>query len=123
MLQWLDNHSGSIGLFVAALPIAWAAVQFIFAKRRESKRVRFETYHSLIKQLVDPGGSEAGMFLDRHVAVVYELKEFKHYYPVTLRILTGLKGSWVESSLNSSDGLQRLLHEIDLTLEHISPKV
>ena len=123
MWRWLETYSGAVGVFIAAIPIAWAVVQFIFAKRREAKRVRFETYHSLIKQLVQPEEGQSLMYLDRQVAVVYELRDFKHYYPVTLRILAGLKQSWSGSALNSNGGSQRLLKEIDLAFSYIQAKV
>jgi hypothetical protein len=120
MWQWLEDNSGAIAVLIALVPTVWAAFQFILAKRREAIRIRFETYHSLIKQLVQPEGQ---MYLDRQVAAVYELKDYKHYYPVTVRILSGLKQSWSASPLNANGGLQRLLNEIDLTLNHISAKV
>lgn len=121
MWAWISNNATQIGVLLTALPILFAVVQFILAKRFEARRVRFETYHSLIKQLVERENPQLPMRLDRQVAVVYELRNFPHYYPVTLRILQGLKVSW--SAYGPENKRGRLLTEIDLAIEHISAKL
>ena len=123
MWTWLTENGTALGVVLAAAPIAYAAVQFILAKRAEAKRVRFETYHSLIKQLVERENPDQPMRLDRQVAVVYELRNFKHYYPVTLRILRGLKVDWSSTSYGPSEKRTRLLTEVDLAISHIESKV
>lgn len=55
------------------------------------------------------------MKIDRQVAVVFELRHFPRYYPVTKRILTGLRNSWTQTT----PGFDRLRAEIDLALAHI----
>ena len=120
---WLTDNGTALGAVLAVLPIAYAVIQFIVAKRAEAKRQRFETYHSLIKQLVERESPDQPMRLDRQVAVVYELRTFKHYYPVTLRILRGLKADWFGSGYGPPEKRLRLLTEVDLAIQHISAKV
>ena len=121
--NWITSNSAALGTLLAAAPIAWAVVQFIISKRAEAKRTRFETYHSLIKQLVQSDDPAHSIRLDRQVAVVFELRNFKHYYPVTLRILQGLKHTWTYPNSVADDKNGRLLREIELTIEHISKNV
>lgn len=61
------------------------------------------------------------MMLDRQIAIVFELRDFKAYYPVSLRILKGLKEAWAD--YGSEDQRKRLLEELDLAIGHISKKV
>jgi len=86
----------------------------------EAKRVRFETYHSLIKQLVERENPDQPMRLDRQIAVIYELRNFKDYFPVTLRILTGLKTDWAD--YGPIDKRARLMEELDLAIAYIQKK-
>jgi hypothetical protein len=120
--NWLTSNSAALGVILAAAPILWAVIEFILIKKAEAKRFNFEAYHRLIKQLVEPEGSGQSIKLDRQVAIVFELRHFKRYYPVTRRILCGLKSDWSSGKCGSPDNLKRLLEEIDLTIEHISKK-
>src|SRR6185312_16931279 len=122
MWQWLVTNGNALSAIIPIALIVWATIQFILAKRNKAKRALFKNYHSLIKQLVQPEKQSTGMYLDRQIAVIYELREYKHYYPVTLRILDHLKQIWSSSEFNSNSGLNPLLHEIDLTIKHISSK-
>ena len=56
------------------------------------KQRRFENHHALIKQLVK-GDEKLGklLMLDRQLAVVFELENFREYRKPTLKILKGLK--------------------------------
>lgn len=61
------------------------------------------------------------MRLDRQIAVIFELRNFKEYFPVTLRILKGLKVSWAEYGSEEKRG--RLQKELDLSIEYIESKL
>jgi len=50
--------------------------------------------------------------LDRQIAIIFELRNYTNYYPVTHRILTDLKVTWKDQP--------RIIKEIDLTLDFIS---
>jgi hypothetical protein len=67
----------------------------------------------LIERLVSPG-EQGKLFLDRQIAIVFELRHFPRYFECTERILTGLKQSW-----GGQPEISRLIHEIELTLKHI----
>jgi hypothetical protein len=60
------------------------------------------------------------MKLDRQIAVVFELRNFKEYFPVTLRILKGLRNDWQDYGPESKRN--RLLQEIDESIKFIEPK-
>src|SRR3979411_173030 len=116
IVVWLSVHSvgatggGAAGAFV------FSVFQFLSVRKRESLEREFDKYHSLIEGLVSP--SEKGfMFLDRQIAVVFELRHFSRYFECTERILSGLKQSWLNEK-----GTERLIQEIDLTLNFIKGK-
>lgn len=115
-LDDLQKHAAAIGVLIAAAPIVWGVVVFGLSRRAESARFRFETYHNLIKQLVDRETPEQTMKLDRQVAIIFELRHFRHYRPVTRRILLGLKEHWASNEYGPADKRARLLREVDLTL-------
>ncbi|SIN93229.1 hypothetical protein SAMN02745161_1253 [Halodesulfovibrio marinisediminis DSM 17456] len=81
--------TGVVSAVLAAIPLLWLAFQYILQKRQEQKNRRFETYHALIKELVEGEDSKGPLFLDRQLAVVFELRRFVEYYEPSLRILRG----------------------------------
>jgi hypothetical protein len=109
MEVFLSNNWGTIitillAYFLLILPIQ----KYLQDRRLQEKDIRFRNYHELIDRLVGAGGKAA--MLDRQIAIIYELRNFKDYYPVTLRILKGLKEKW---------GDNRVSDEINLTISHI----
>jgi len=119
--SWLVDNAAALGIVLGAVPIVWAVIQFILIRRAEAKRVRFETYHSLIKQLVERENPDQPMRLDRQIAVIYELQNFKHYFPVSLRILKGLRTDW--ANYGPAEKRARLMEELDLAIAYIQKKV
>ena len=119
LLTWLKGNATALGIVLAALPLLWAVVQYVLTRRAESKKIRFETYHSLVKQLVDRESPEKPIRLDRQVAVVFELRNFKRYDPVTIRILEGLKKDWSSAEYGPVAEHERLFPEIDLAVAAI----
>lgn len=111
--NWIAAHVGSLGVLGAAIAFSWSVVQFVWQRRRESQEREFDKYHELIKRLVSPDGGEISMFMDRQIAVVFELRHFNRYYECTERILSALQQSW------SNEEHFRLRQEIDLTLQYI----
>jgi hypothetical protein len=107
----------SISVFGAAIAFIWSAIQFIWLRRKEQEAHEFQTFHQLIKDLVSPDDETKSMWLDRQVAVVFELRHFPRYYEVVNRILTGLRTNW--NTDNANQHHTRLIEEIDLTLDHI----
>jgi hypothetical protein len=120
MIEWIKSHPTELGLILAAIPIiisfiagAYAAVQYIIVRKAEMFQRRFENYHELISWLVH-GRGQGGIKLDNQIACVYELRSFKTYKEVSIRILEGLKKTWSNVPAD-----KRLLDEIDITLEEL----
>lgn len=119
--SWISTNAPTLGIFLGAIPTIWAIIQYILNKRAEEKRLQFETFHKLIKQLVEREDPNQPMRLDRQIAIIFELRDFKHYFPVTLRILKGLKIDWAD--YGPVDKRYRLMEEIDLAITFIAKKV
>lgn len=92
-------------------------LQYIKQKTKELKQKRFEAYNDLIKDLVKPDKDVGHTWLDRQVAIAYELRNFPEYYEVTERILN----AWV-SDTSKLEKASRLSEEMQLTLEYIKNK-
>ena len=107
----IENLDKILGVLIAYFSLILPIYKFLQDKRKEERNKRFENYHKLIDELV---GGQPGrqVMLDRQIAIIFELRHFKEYFPVTLRILTGLKTSWANSN-------QRLLDEIAMTEQYI----
>ena len=118
--KWLNDNAGALGVLIVVVPVAWSIWAYLRLKRREIREHRFETYHKLIQQLVEREDPNLPMRLDRQIAVVYELRNFKEYFPVTLRILKGLREDWQDYGPESKRN--RLLQEIDESIKFIESK-
>jgi len=80
----------------------WAVWQYLDTRKREQKLKEFEIYHKLIKELVQAEETQSGkekIFIDRQSAIVYELRHFKRYYPLSYRTLISLK--WIKRSIST----------------------
>lgn len=107
----IENWDKILGVLIAYFSLILPIYKFLQDKRKEERNKRFENYHKLIDELVG-GQPDKQVMLDRQIAIIFELRHFKEYFPVTLRILTGLKTTWANS-------YQRLHDEIALTEEYI----
>ena len=116
MAAWLAKNIAALSALGAAIAFAWSVIQFILVRGREQRLQEFEAYHRLIKELVQPDPTSQAPWIDRQVAVVFELRHFKRYYPVTGRILNHLRQIFSE---DPNCKWQYLINEIDLTLQHI----
>lgn len=112
-LSAINKYGGSFGAVIA---FGWAVWQFFDVRRRDFRNREFEVYHRLIKELVQPE-KEAGIFLDRQIAIVFELRHFDRYHELSTRLLAGLREQWGQGSDVAK--YRRLLEEIDLTLMHL----
>jgi hypothetical protein len=116
MLTWLASNVAALSALGAAITFAWSAIQFILVRRRDQRAHEYETYHRLIKELVQPDPDSQVAWIDRQVAVVFELRHFPRYYPVTERILNNLRKKF---TADPNFSWPYLTEEIDLTLRHI----
>jgi len=114
-LHWLSSGltAGAVG---AAIAFVVSIFQFLAVRKQESHQREFDKYHWLIERLVEPD-EKGKVFLDKQIAVVFELRHFPRYYECTERILSGLRTHW-----NRPEEYSRLLSEIDFTLQYIREK-
>jgi hypothetical protein len=113
MLQLLSTHGAGLGILGAAIAFSWSVFQFFSVRAREARAREFETFHKLIKELVEPPAPGASLFVDRQCAILYELRFFPRYYLFTRRTLRGLKEKW------SGSHFPRVIEELDFTLDFI----
>ena len=117
MVSNLSEHATELSILGAAIAFGWSVVQFMLVRQRDEQHREFDIYHRLIKELVAPDPESKTVWIDRQIAILFELRRFKRYHEVTLRILNGLREKW---SNDSEFTFPRLLEELDLTIKHIS---
>jgi hypothetical protein len=111
MFEWITQNATALGVIIALLAASFPSIQYVLTKKSEDRKHTFETYHRLIDDLVGASGKPK---LDRQIAIIFELKNFKAYYPVSLRILEGLKTTW-----SNPDIEPRLVNELNLTIAYL----
>ena len=94
-----------------AIPLIQASVAYV-AERGDK---RFEHYHKLLSIIVR--GEDGKPYVHQQIAAIYELRRFKRHFPLTKRILTELRLHWSQST---NSAMQKVIEEIDNTLEFIS---
>jgi len=114
-VAWLSGHGVSATAVGTAIAFVFSVFQFVSVRKAEARAREFDKYHQLIERLVSPD-EKGQMFLDRQVAVIFELRHFLRYYECMERILGGLQEAWRD---RGDVDLTRLLVEIELTLAHI----
>lgn len=110
-MQWLTANSTALTFLLAIALFLWPIIQFVLTRKREAAWREFEIYHKLTKELVQPDPDTKMMWLDRQIAVVFELRHFPRYRELTVRTLRGLREQWVTTKAN-----ERLIEELDMTL-------
>ena len=102
-----------IGILVGYISIIQPIVGLTRSQNRINKEQRFKTYHELVDHFSGANGTPK---LDRQIAVVFELRRFKEYHPVTKRILTDWKNFHL---IATKQDHKRLIEEINKTLSFI----
>ncbi len=102
----------SISIVIGYITIIQPLISFIRTQRNANRDKRYEIYHELITKVA----SGEGKPLYLQISSVYELRNFPEYYPVTNRILSGIKA---DLHLNKREDVKRLIFEIDATLNYI----
>jgi len=120
--SFYKSHEGVVQLivvFIALVTVYIAIIQpivnFTRAQNIANRDKRFEIYHKLIDIFAGAGGAA---MLDRQIAIAFELRRFRDYYPVTIRILT----DWKRVHQNSPAPMTRLMEEMDLTIKFINSR-
>ena len=65
VLSLLTTYGSALGAIGAAIAFAWSVFQFFSVRAREARVREFESFHRLIKELVEPPAEGASM---RHTA-------------------------------------------------------
>lgn|GEM_PF-5837487 len=121
--SWNQINPIETGVVLAAIPIivtlivvSYSAVQYVIIRKTEMYQRRFENYYQLIDWLVVD--REQGVIeLDNKIACVYELRNYKSYKDVSIRILEGLREEWVKIPED-----KRLIDELDLSINALRRK-
>jgi hypothetical protein len=114
MLSWISVNAPALGTIVTLLAVLFPSVQYVLTKKSEDKKHTFAAYHKLIGDLVDTPNPK----LDRQIAIIFELRNFKDYFPVSIRLLEGIKEDWINQEIKP-----RIFKEIDLTVNYMKNKM
>ncbi len=112
IIEYISKNAPAITIILGGTAGIIKFWQWVNIKKTEDKQRKFETYHKLIKDLVEPDKKGKEIKLDRQIAIIYELTNYKQYYSVSKRILQGLLISWKDN--------KRLVDEINITLNYIN---
>ena len=115
LFELIRIYGTQLGVIGAAIAFAFGLYKFQVERQTALFWKEFEVYHKLVKELVEPPSETGALYVDRQAAIIYEMRNFKRYYPYTLRMLEGLYQKW--SSVPNQ--FPRLLDELRLTIEHI----
>jgi len=109
MFDFLKNNLASISVIIAFFGIIVPFFRYLIVRSAEINQNRFKNYHKLIRDLVAGDGT---LYLDSQIAIIYELRlrKYRKYREVSIRILEGLKKTWIEPKN------ERLLNEISISL-------
>ena len=113
IFEFIKNYGTPISSICAVITLIFAMYKYYIERRTELFWKEFESFHKLIKELVEPSSEGQSMKLDRQIIIIFELKHYKRYYPVSLRILKRLKVSWNKPEVKD------IIDEIDITIKHI----
>ena len=91
-----------------------SSVKYTKARRNRLRQQRFINYHRLVSWLVEGREEQSIIRLDSQIAVAYELRNYREYKEVTIRILKGLRKYWTKTS--DKPDIDRLIEEIEYTL-------
>lgn len=115
VLNLLIKYGSALSAVGAVCVFFWTIIQFLSVRSSEAKSREFEVFHRLIKELVEPPSVDGALYVDRQCAIMFELRFFPRYYPLTKRTLVGLQNKW--STLEGS--YARLLEEVAFTIRYI----
>lgn len=103
-----------IGALGSTIALIVYSLLYMRDRRNQIRQQRFENYHRLVSDLVKGREDQKEPFLDSQIAVVYELRNYREYKEVSIRILEGLRQEWAGNSKHA-----RLIEEISYTIERL----
>lgn len=116
---FIEANNGALGFSLAFVTGCWGVWNYFSIKKAEEETRQFQAFHLMIKGLVKGDDDKSAPYVDQQLAVIYELRNFPKYYPVTLRILERSKESWLHGSGWWSS---ILVKEANLTIDFIKRK-
>ncbi len=119
LLELLKLYGTQMSALGAAVAFSFGIYKFHIERRATRYWKEFEVYHKLVKELVEPEKEGGSMFVDRQAAIIYELRNFKRYYPYSLRMLKALKATWI----SIPKVRPRIIEELDLAIGFIEKKL
>ena len=122
LLQIFKDYGTQLSALAGLIGFIVGMWKYLSERRETHFWKEFEVYHTLVKRLVQPEDTGARLMLDRQAAVVFELRNFRRYYPYSLRMLQGIKKELGPEVSKTGHG-DRLIAEIDLAIEFIEERV
>lgn len=98
--------------FTVLLPF----MQYLSSKGREQRQQNFVNFHDKIMKTIS--GHEREARHDEQLAVIFELRNYPEYFPVSKRILSGHKAELEAAAKNETS--KSLISEINETLEYMN---
>lgn len=115
----IKSYGSQLGTIGAAIAFIFGVYKFQAERSTAFFWKEFEVYHKLVKELVEPPSEQGAMYVDRQAAIMFELRNFKRYYPYSLRMLNGLREKWAAVP----NQFPRLVEELDLTTKFLEKKL
>ncbi len=100
--EWL----AFIAVLVPLCTLAWSAFRYVSELKRSREQREYERVFHVMDHLGQPGGSIASK-----MAAAYELRKYKAYAPVIIRLCDGVKVD--------GPSAQMLLDELQRTKDHL----
>lgn len=101
VLTFIEENNGILALLVTLLVAISGLVHYVSVRRAEERGKQYDRYHKLLQDL-NVGFDGTAQYIDRQVAVIYELRNFPEYWPVSIRILQRSMPRWKELRRSSS---------------------
>lgn len=117
--KWVSDNNGALAFLLAFITAGCALYHYISIKRSEERARRFSNFHQLIQ---DMNGDATGgaPYIDRQIAIIFELRNFPEYFPVTERILNRARKRWIFKNFGNGGVYDGVIKEADKTLSLIS---
>lgn len=112
-MDFIQRYGTALSSIGAAIAFLWTVFQWLAVRSREAKHREYQTFHELLKTLVN--GYQPGTVLsqiDERAAVLYELRNYPRYFPYLRRTIATLQLKW-------STAEPRLVEELYLTKKYI----
>ncbi|PBQ07680.1 hypothetical protein CCL09_21880 [Pseudomonas congelans] len=118
--KFLSEHNGALGFILSLGTAAFALNHYFSIKHAEEQARKFANFHQLLQDLNEgkpmPNGEVGGQYIDRQQAILYELRSFREYHPVIVRILNRAIVTWGQSE---SRHKSVLIDEAQKTMSYI----